>query len=187
MEAPQAADGQNRPVQEHFGASCERSFSLLFPLPVSVQNPETRPATRARVRLGVVPPVGRSVILLQAGRTLGKGIHARAYPVVWHGLDDREPRSTIGASDEGVPVPPILGIEKLPLAGRTDRHVGADREAALPSRSARYHLEGVDLTWHPRDHVQRVDACKGRRVVPEVLHELPEAVRRPFDLDPDFP
>ncbi len=143
---------------------------------------QLRPADGATRGLGVEPPVGRIVVLgaaLPAHREPG---HGRVATVVRHLPDDREPRTAVGAVDEGVVVTAVARVEELAEAGVAGGDVGWD-ESRSPSRAAwgdrksRLARHRGETRRHP------VDSCEARRVGEQRVGERVESAGLSFRLD----
>ncbi|MPM33510.1 hypothetical protein SDC9_80086 [bioreactor metagenome] len=90
-------------------------------------------ADRAGIRLGMKAAVCRIVIFALAGCALDKLPHARVYTVIGNILHDGEPRTAVGAVDEGVAIAPVGGVKQFPPAVVAQRNIGRDQRAALAS------------------------------------------------------
>jgi len=149
------------------------------------REPDGWSTRRAGDRLGVESPRRRIAILRRALRARGERPHRGRLPVVRERLDDRAPRSAVGAGDERVGEPPITWIGHLGEACRAGRDVGGherrphrggppafeDHEARGWRRRARHTFDGDVF-----DAGQR--RCSGGEAVDERRHGM----LRPFDL-----
>ena len=87
---------------------------------VSIEAAQPGAARRARIGLGVEPPVERVLVFLPAGGALAERLHGRRVPVERGSAQDGIPGPALRAGDEWVQVAPVGRIEKLAPA------VGAD-------------------------------------------------------------
>ena len=111
----------------------------LAPRPgaLRIDQREPRSAVWAGHGLGVEPPVGRVPVFPRAGRTHGKGLHARAFAIVRKRLDDRESRAAVRAVDERVAVPAVSRVEELGETRVAGGDVRRDHASSARRPSAR--------------------------------------------------
>jgi hypothetical protein len=150
--------------------------------------PDVGTAHRTRIRLGVEAPVRRIVVLRLAIGAHHKGCHRRLGPVVGDILDDGEPRTTVGAVNEGVTITPVVRVEKLAQAIVADGHVGRDGQelTGLSLRVPNDKTTGFGNIDRGRRHTRSgdvLDAGQRRRVGHQSLDELVQHVVRAHSLD----
>ncbi len=136
VEAPEAFHGEDLAGAQQFGGRADGRRRVAFGAgghlqdlsPVSeAQQPHARPADGARVGLGVEAPVERVLVLPPAGGAKREVTHGGALAVVGQVLDDREPRTAVGAVGERVAVTPVVRVEELPAAVGAGRDVRRDQ------------------------------------------------------------
>ena len=98
-------------------------------------------AVVAAHRLGVVAPRFGVGVFVFAGRTHGKGTHAGTFPVIGHGVENRQARPAGRAVDEGMEIAPVRRVEELGLAGVADSNIGRNEDMAFFS-GAFYDVKG---------------------------------------------
>ena len=107
-------------------------------LPSSVfPNRQPRSTAGTRVRLRVIPPIRRILVLRPARAAHLEPRHRRQRPVVGDAAHDREPRAAVGAVDERVAVAPVGRVEQLAQAVVACRRVGSDGRVRAAARRAR--------------------------------------------------
>jgi hypothetical protein len=79
-----------------------------------------RAALRAGIGMGMKAPVGGILILRAAAVAHPELGHGGVLAVVGNVPEDGETRSAVGAADEWIQVTPVVRLEQLPLAVRTD-------------------------------------------------------------------
>src|SRR4030095_7091064 len=108
----------------------------IVPCFAARMNPNLRPALRARIRLRMKTAVRWIVILRATCRAHDQTRHGRERAVVRNVLDDRVPRSAIGAVDERIKISTVGGIQKFAEAVCTGCDVRRNRGAWANLRSA---------------------------------------------------
>ena len=164
--AAEALDRDDRAVEEEAHRVLER-------------HREPRAADGARDRLGVEAPVRRVLVLAPAVGAELERRHRRPRAVVRDVDDDREPRATLRAVRERVPVAAVGRVEQLAQAVVAGRDVGGDERRAA-GRGALGDREGRLADGLDRHGDDAVDARERRRLVPQAERERVE--RRPSSL-----
>ncbi len=183
------------PLHGHDAPVAEQSHRLLQ------RQRETRPAVRARGRLGVEAAVGRILVLAAAGGAQRKPGHRRVGAVVRNGGDDGEARPAVRAVHERVAVAAVGRVEELAQAVVAGGGVGwdqgrracgrvvarDDREARVRSHRAGGRHDLVDAGERRslrdercRELLQRRDValCLDQHAVRVVEHEAGQSVPR---------
>ncbi len=140
---------------------------------------ETRPAVRARRRLGVEATVGRVLVLAAAGGAQRKPGHRRAGAVVRDGGDDGEARPAVRAVHERVAVAAVGRIEELAQAVVAGGGVGRDQGRPARGRVRRSRRSRSPCPAAPGTRSRR-SRRRGRAPEPprRALPRTPPATRR---------
>src|SRR5262249_10288781 len=126
-------------------------------------------------------------ILGPAERAHGKCGHGGALAVIGRAGDDREPRSAVGAIEEGIAITPVVRIEKLGQAVVASRHIGGNEDR---SRCVARRLTGLDpklaiAKWRLSVPRQAVNLCEWRKFGDQVEKKAIERLGVALDFDQD--
>ena len=127
MEAANALDGNDAAPGEDFTCPCDSGAASL----VSIDQIDFGAAVVAADRLRIIAARFRMRVFPLAGRAHGELAHARALPVIGHGIKNGEARPAGSAVDEGVEIAAVLGVEKFPLAFFASGDIRRDKNLAL--------------------------------------------------------
>ena len=154
--------------------------------PEAIEEPQPRPARRARDRLGMEATVGRVGVLARARGAHRESRHGGERAVVRNAADDGEARAAVRAVDEGIAVAAVGGIEQLAQAVVAGRDVGGHGHAA---RTPPDRLATIAKPERPRAAIEltrtRVECGEGRRVALQTREEARHVGFGAFDLDQD--
>ena len=161
----------------------DRRAQRLVAVEVARQQPQRRPALRARVRLGVEAPVGRVLVLGRAARAQLEAGHRRERPVVGDAAHDREARAAVRAVDERVAVAAVGGVEQLAQAVVARRGVGRDERLRLAAVRAGEDAEAALARRRDVARPHRLDRRQRRRLLGEPAQEAVDRAVAALDLD----
>ncbi len=157
MEAAYSLDGDDPPVPHRRRGRAQRGVIRGERLAHIVPQREARPASGARVRLGMKAAVGGVVVFRAAVRAHREMAHRGPRAVVRDVLDDAVARPALGAVDERIEVAAVRGIEQLAQAVRAGREIGKHLGRVYAGGIARANRESVvaielDLFCFDRRH-----------------------------------
>ena len=158
---------------------------MIEPSGGAVAPRQRRPALRAGVGLGMEAAIDRVGILCRAGRAHSKAGHRRRGTVIGQRRHDAVSRSTVGAVDERVPVPPVGGLVQLAKAVGTSRHISGDRGGVHRVAPAPDNDETGRAGNRQRGVVDGLDASERRGLDPQRLEEAGNRRGIAFHLDKD--
>ena len=127
MKSPDSFYGKNPSLRKKLPGLSDCVRPALLP---SCQI-DRRAAVVAAYRLGVIPAGIRILIFRLAGRTHGEILHARPCPVIRKLVQDRQPRAALGTVNEGMKIPAVFRVIKLPPAIRADRNIRGNENLPL--------------------------------------------------------
>ena len=189
--AADALDREDGAGAEHRRGGLERiaAGGVAEPRPVGVDEPGSRAAVRARVRLRVKAAIDGIVVLGSAALAHLEAGHRGQRAVVGDAAHDREARAAVGAVGERVAVAAVGGIEDLGQAfgarGVVGRHQRLGRapvlgledpEAALARRRRRFDPDGLDRRERRGLRAQPAEQLLDRLRWPLDLQHHPAAV-----------
>ncbi len=137
----------------------------------------------AGVGLSVKAAVGGIFVLGATGVAEREDAHGSMGPVVGDVRDDGEARPAVRAVNEGVTVAPVGGVEQLPQAIGTGRHVRRDEHEAPLLRLRMADLERRVAIGGDRRRLQRGDARERGRLSAQRGEKCRQRLRLSFGLD----
>ena len=153
--AADALDRHDRTVAQQ-SSCCGQRLLAVRRIGSRIGEAQLRPTVGAAHRLGVEPAVRRVVVLPRACAAHVEVRHRRAGAVIGQAGRDGEPRSAVGARDEGVPVAAVGRVVQVGQAVIADRDVGwheratrcmlglLDREVRAADRGDRLRVDAGD-------------------------------------------
>jgi len=161
VKSANAFDGHYLTCQQSFNAGGYRIDAGNL-RSIGLLQPYLRPTHPTGVRLSVKAPVGGIVIFALALRTHWETGHRGLRTIVRNASRDGEPRTAVGAVDEGIAKTAIGRIEKLSQAIWAGSRIGRDPRTDPAQHVARDDSKARFARWHKRLNIQSVNASQQR-------------------------